>query len=441
MAVPLKYNLRNLLVRWRMTLATTLGIGLVVAVFVMVMALARGLKATYISTGDERNLLVLRRGSTAESSSQIGRDDARRIKYISGIERNERNEPLASAEIVVLINIPRVGTNGAANVLVRGLGPVGLELRPNIHIVEGRMFQKGLNECIVSRKIAERFANCHVGESFVSGRTTWHVVGMFDAHKTAYDSEIWVDADEARDAFKRDFYGSSLFRPANETLARLMVEREDCLKALDDYKQEAGKRLSPLKRLMMWWHREKVERLHARVAELNMQISSSVVGRIEKDRILQVRVLPETDYYKEQTKQAGPIQFVGGFLATIMSIGAAFSAMNTMYATVGARTREVGTLRVLGFKRRDIYLSFMFESIVLALIGGVLGCLLSLPLNGLATGTFSWTTFAEIAFEFHITPELLAKGMTFALVMGVLGGLLPARLAARKPVLDALRSV
>src|SRR5437867_3467167 len=166
MAVPLKYNLRNLRVRWRMTLATTLGVALVVAVFVMVMALARGLKATYISTGDTRNLLVLRRGSTAESSSQIGRDDARRIKYLTGIQRNERGEPLASAEIVVLINIPRVGTNGTANVLVRGIGPVGIELRPNIHVAEGRMFEKGLFECVVSRKIAERFANCRVGESF-----------------------------------------------------------------------------------------------------------------------------------------------------------------------------------------------------------------------------------------------------------------------------------
>jgi len=388
MAVPIKYNLRNLLVRWRMTLATTLGIALVVAVFVMVMALARGLNATYISTGDERNLLVLRRGSTAESSSQISREDALRIKYVSGISRTKRNVPLASAEIVVLINIPRIGTNGNANVVVRGLGPVGLELRPDIHLVQGRMFQKGLNECILSRKIAERFASCRVGESFVSGRTTWHVVGMFDAHKTAYDSEIWVDADEARDAFKRDFYGSVLLRPVADA---------------------------------------------ASVAALT--------NRLEHDRTLQVRTLAETDYYKEQTKQATPIQFVGGFLATIMSIGAAFSAMNTMYATVGARTREIGTLRVLGFNRRDIYLSFMSESIVLALLGGMLGCLLSLPLNGVATGTFSWTTFAEIAFEFRITPELLAKGMMFAIVMGVLGGLLPARLAARKPVLDALRSV
>ncbi len=387
MSIPLKYNLRNLRVRWRSTLATTLGIALVVAVFVMVMSLAKGLSSTYISTGDARNILVLRKGSTAESSSQIGLEDTRRMKYLDGIARNERNEPFASAEIVVLINMDRLGGNGSANVLVRGIGPVGLELRPNIKIVEGRMFQKGLHECIVSHKIADRFANCRVGQSFHSGKTEWHVVGMFDAQRTAYESEIWVDADEARDVFNRSFYGSMLIRP-----------------------------VSP-------------------------QAGAMLKARMEGDPQLQVRVLPETEYYKEQTKQAGPIQFLGNFLAVIMSIGAAFSAMNTMYAAVGARTREIGTLRVLGFRPRDIYVSFLIESVMIALIGGLLGCAISFLLHGRATGTFSWTTFAEVAFEFRITPDLLLEGMTFALVMGVLGGLLPARLAARKPVLDALRAV
>jgi ABC-type lipoprotein release transport system permease subunit len=262
-------------------------------------------------------------------------------------------------------------------------------LRPNIRITEGRMFRSGLHECIVSRRIAERFANCRIGESFRAGKFHWKVVGIFDAQKTAYESEIWVDADEARDAFNRDFYGSVLLRPVAMDAAAV----------------------------------------------------GALTNRMERDKQLQVAALPETLYYKEQTKTAGPIQFVGSFLATIMSIGAAFSAMNTMYAAVGARTREIGTLRVLGFRRRDIYLSFLLESILLAVLGGALGCVLSLPLNGIATGTFSWTTFAEVAFEFRITGELLAKGIAFALAMGVLGGLLPARLAARKPVLDALRAV
>lgn len=387
MALPLAYNLRNLRVRWRLTIATVLGIALVVAVFVMVMALARGLKQTLVSTGDARNLLVIRRGSTAESSSQVGRDEMRIIRYLDGIERDAAGAPMMSPEIIVLIYLDRLQGDGGANVIVRGMGPMGMALRPAVRLVEGRMFRPGLNECIVSRKIADRFANCRVGEQFRSGRTEWKVVGIFDAARTAYESEIWLDADEARDVFKRNFYGSALLRPRDPAAAEQLVRR------------------------------------------------------MESDKNLQVRVMPETEYYKEQTKTAGPIQFMGGFLATIMSIGAAFSAMNTMYAAVGARTREVGTLRVLGFKRRAIYLSFLIESILLALVGGALGCLLALPLNGVATGSFSWTTFAEIAFEFRITGELLLKGMLFALVVGAVGGLLPARLAARRPVLDALRAV
>lgn len=387
MSVPLRYNLRNLRVRWRLTLATMLGIALVVAVFIMVMALARGLKATYVSTGDPRNLLVLRKGSTAESSSQITRNEVRLIKYLDGIARDASGEPLASAEILVLINLDRIDRSGTANVLVRGIGPVGLRLRTRIHMVQGRMFQPGLHECVVSRKLASRFAGCRVGEQFRSGRTLWRVVGIFEAAKTAHESEIWVDADEARDVFKRNFYGSILIRPVEDSAA-----------------------------------------------------VASMIKRMEADKELSIRVLPEVEYYREQTKTATPIQWLGGVLAVVMSIGAAFSAMNTMYAAVSARTREIGTLRVLGFRRRHIYLSFLLESVILSLLGGAVGCLFSLPLNGMATGTMSFTTFSEVAFEFQITPELLAKGMAFALVMGVLGGLLPARMAARKPVLDALRS-
>ena len=387
MALPISYSLRNIRVRWRMTLATVLGIGLVVAVFIMVMALARGLKNTLVSTGDERNLLVLRQGSTAESSSQITREQMRLLKYQEGIQRDAAGNPVISPEIIVLIYLDRADGQGGANVLVRGLGPMGLSLRPGCRLSEGRMFEPGLNECIVSRRIADRFAHCRVGDSFRSGRTAWKVVGIFDAERTSYESEIWVDADEARDVFKRNFYGSALLRPVDA---------------------DAGRRL---------------------------------IARLEKDRNLEVRVLPETQYYREQTQMAGPIQFMGGFLAAIMSIGAAFSAMNTMYAAVGARIREIGTLRVLGFRRRGIYAAVMIESILLALVGGALGCALALPIHGLSTGTIGWNTFSEIAFEFRITGELMVKGLLFALAMGVLGGLLPARMAARMKILDALRAI
>lgn len=386
MAIPVKYNLRNLRVRWRSTIATLLGVALVVAVFVLVMSLNRGMRATYLNTGDDRNLLVLRKGATAESSSQIGQADARRIRYTPGIARTAAAQPVASAEIIVLILLDRVN-GGSANVQVRGIGPIGLELRPHVRVTEGRLFQPGRRECVVSRKIAGRFANCQVGQSFRSGKTVWHVVGIFDAPRTAYESEIWVDADKAREVFHRDFYGSLLVRPMDAAAA------------------------------------------------------TALTTRLHNDKALNVKVVTERAYYEEQTKSAGLFQFLAAFLAIIMSIGAAFSAMNTMYAAVGTRTREIGTLRVLGFKRREIYGAILLESVLLALGGGLLGCLLALPMNGLATGTMSQTTFAEVAFEFRVTRELLGWGMLFALVMGVLGGLLPARWAARKPVLDALRAV
>lgn len=389
MQIPFKYNWRNLRVRWRSSVATMVGIALVVAVFVMVMALARGLRATYLSTGDARNLLVVRRGSMAESSSQVTFDEVRRVKYLDGIARNERGEPIASAEIIVLITMQRQ-SGGKAHVQVRGLGPMGAELRPGIRIpaspTEGRMFKPGERECIVSRNVARRFANCGLGQKFRSGKNTWTVVGLFDAQRTAYDSEIWVDADEARDAFNRSFYGSVVIRPSDP----------------------------------------------AAVAGL--------IQRIESDAQMRLRVLTETEYYRDQTKTAAPIQAFGAALATIMSIGAAFSAMNMMYAAVGARTREIGTLRVLGFRPSSIYFSFLLESVMVAVLGGVLGCILALPVHGIATGTFNWSTFAEVGFEFRITLGLLGAGMLFALIMGVLGGLLPARMASRQPVLDSLRA-
>ena len=374
MALPLKYNLRNLCVRWRSTLATVLGIGLVVMVFIFVRSLGHGMEATYIRTGDPRNLIVLRKGATAESSSQISRDEARRIQYLTGIARDPQGNPICSAEIIVLIILDRATGDGTANVLVRGIGSMAMQLRPQLRLIEGRMLQPGLHACIVSRRISERFKHCRVGDSFQSGKTTWHVVGIFDARQSAYESEIWVDADEARAAFKRSFYGSVLLRPVDAAAAE------------------------------------------------------SLKQRMLADRLLSVKVMTETAYYEEQTQSAGFLRFLASFLAVIMSIGAGFAAMNTMYAAVGARTREIGTLRVLGFRRRQIYASILFESDLLSLMGGSFGGLVSLFFNLVSTGTLS-ASFAEVAFQFRVTPAMIADGMGFALVMGVLGGLLPARVS------------
>jgi putative ABC transport system permease protein len=385
MNIPLKYSRRSLRVRWRSTLATVFSIALVVAVFILVMALANGLRMTLSSTGDARNLLVIRKGALAESSSQVTVDEVRRTQAMEGIALDREASPLASAEVIVLVTMER-SHRGKAHVQVRGLGRHGVELRPSIQLVEGRWFQPGTRECVVSRSVARRFRGCNLGQEFSSGKHVWRVVGIFDARRTAYDSEIWVDAEEAREAFHRAFYCSVVLRPM------------DGRAALD------------------------------------------LARRVEGDRRMRLRALRETDYYQEQMKTAGPIQVFGLCLSLVMGIGAVFSAMNTMFAAVGSRGRDIGTLRVLGFRRRSIYLSFLLESILLALVGGMIGCLLSLPLQGLATGTFNWRSFAEVAFEFRITGELLAGGLAFAGVIGLVGGLLPARLAAHRPLLDALRT-
>lgn len=387
MAVPLKYNLRNLIVRWRTTLATLLGIALVVAVYVMVESLATGMEHSFVTTGDPRNLLILRKGSTADSNSQIARRQVDQIRYRGGIARDAQNKPLLSAENIILVSLQRAGGRGEANVLIRGVEAPGLALRPQARLVEGRLFRGGLREVIASRRLGERFSDCQMGQSFRVGKHRFKVVGVFDAQKSAYDSEIWMDVNEARSVFDREFYSVVLLRPESP---------------------EAGARLRK---------------------------------SLEDDRQLTARVIPETDYYRDQTRTAGPIKFLGGFLATVMSIGAVFAAMNTMYATIGRRIREVGTLRVLGFRRRSILASFLIESVLLGLIGGAIGCLLALPLNGVATGTINIHSFSEAAFEFRITPALMLKGMVFAFCIGLIGGFLPARAAATIPVLQALKSI
>ncbi len=386
MTAPLSYILRSLRVRWRSTLVTVACIALVVAVFVLVMSLAHGLRAIYIDSGDPRNLLALRKGAMAESSSQISVESVQQTRFLDGIAKNEQGERLVSAEIMVLITLPRA-SGGKAHVQVRGLGPMGLTLRPAVRFAEGRMFTPGKRECIVSRNLSKRYPDLRLGQTFRFGKNAWTVVGVMEASRTAYDSEVWVDADEAREAFNRSFYGSILLRPVNAAAA------------------------------------------------------ASLRQKIESDPRWHLRVLTESEYYLEQTKTAGPIRILGAALAGIMSIGAAFSAMNTMYASVGARSKEIGTLRVLGFRSSAIYRAFFVESLVIAILGGILGCLLSLPMHGIATGTFNWSTFAEVAFEFRITWGLLAAGMLFAIVMGAAGGFFPARMAARRPILDCLHGI
>ena len=387
MALPLKYNFQNVFIRWRATVATILGVALVVAVYILVQSLAAGLEKSSRNTGDPRNLMIVRKGSTAESSSQVTREQLKTFQYLPQIARNEKNEPLISADVLVLISLPRHDGTGEANVTVRGITLIGMQLRPQVTLVEGRWFTPGKREAVVSAKLTQRFANCQIGQQFKTGAHYLTVVGIMSGGNSAFDSEIWMDADEARSIFDRENYSSVLARTVDEAAA------------------------------------------------------AEIIRRIESDKRLPLRVDYEVKYYSEQTRTAMPIKILGNFLATAMSIGAVFAAMNTMYASVGARTREIGTLRVLGFRRRTILTSFIVEGVILASIGGVLGCLLSLPMHGYSTGTISFNSFSEVIFQFRITPLLAAKGILFSILVGIVGSLLPAVRASRLPVISALKAV
>jgi putative ABC transport system permease protein len=303
------------------------------------------------------------------------------------IDHGPNGEPLVSADVLVLVTLPRRQGNGEAHVLFRGISPVGIDLRPQVSLVAGRWFSPGNREVVVSQRLAARFAHFDLEAKFKIASKELTVVGFMDGKSSAFDSEAWMDADEVRSLFNREQYSSVLARVSNPAAAE------------------------------------------------------ELIARIEADKRLALRADSELKYYSAQTMTALPIKILGNFLAIAMSVGAIFAAMNTLYASVGARTREIGTLRVLGFRRRTILLSFLVEGAFLALVGGVLGCLLSLPLHGYSTATISLESFSESVFQFRITPMLAFKGLCFSVVVGVLGSLLPAVRAARLPVIAALKAV
>ena len=387
MAIPLKYNLRNLIVRRVSTLMTIGTIALVVAVFVALMSLANGLNSSLVETGSPENVVILRDGAQTEMQSFVTKEAFQVIQTIPGIARDTQGKPIASGEVVVLINLLRRGDISASNVTVRGVSETGVTLRPHLKLVGGRMFRPDVGEAIVSRKIADRFQGVSLGDELQLGRRKFAVVGIFDAGGTGFDSEIWSDVVGVSDAFDRASYSSVLIRAEN-------VATRDQL-----------------------------------------------VSRIEAEQRLKLESKPELAYYEEQTSASGPIRGLGIFVAIIMGIGACFGGMNTMYASVAYRTREIGTLRALGFSKASILTSFVIESMILSLVGGLIGCLLALPVNGIATGTMNFRTFSEVAFSFRITPDLLLSALIFSLLLGFIGGLLPSRLAARMPITKALREI
>jgi putative ABC transport system permease protein len=386
MALPLKYNFRNITVRKSSTLATAFTIGLTVGVFLMVMALARGIDLTLSSSGEPLNLIVLREGSTAELNSSVSRENLNDLMYLDGVER-EGEQPLAAPESITLIYKPRKGMSQGSNVTIRGVGPMSSKLRSGFKTVAGRMFQPGLTEAIVSKRISERFQGLDVGDKFRVQATDYTVVGLFDASGKAFESEIWVDVNSLASATKRETFSSALLRAKDQTTLEALTKR------------------------------------------------------ISDDQRLHLKAVSERLFYEDQQGAvSGVLKGLAVFISFIMAVGAGFAGMNTMYAAVARRTKEIGTLRVLGFSRRSILTAFVLESVVIAAIGAGIGIVLALPLNFVSTGTANFVTFSEIAFNFRVTPDLMLWGLIFGLGIGFLGSLLPSIRASRFRIVDALRA-
>jgi putative ABC transport system permease protein len=386
MALPFSYNVRNLVVRWRVTTLAVGAIGLVVAVLVVLVAMASGFRLALQATGSTENAVLTQRGSTGELTSGLSLDNARAVMVDARVARDERGGPLASPEVFVVASLPRK-SGPVANVSLRGVTEAAFRVRQGVTIVSGRRFNRGLNELIVGRKVLDRYAGVSLGSTLRIQRRDWIITGVFAANGGGFESEIWGDLDVIAPAFQR--------RGGYQSVT------------------------------------------------LRLQTPSEVVAfndELSKNPRMQVQLVQERQYYDDQSSQvSAPLLALAAFVAIVMGVGAVFGAMNTMYAIVAARTREIGTLRALGFSRGSILASFVIESTLLALGGGVLGCLLALPANGLSSAA-GGANFAEVSFAFRVTPLAIGVGLGLALVIGLAGGLLPAWRASRLPITAALRS-
>lgn len=389
MAIPVVYNLRSVKARWLSAVVAVFGIAGTVGVFVAMMSLARGFQATLVSSGSASNALVLRAGAGSEMSGSVSLDQTRIIEDAPGVARSA-DGPLVTPEVVVVAAFPLRSSGTDANVQVRGVSPKALQVRNNVKITRGRFFQPGLAELVVGRNVSGAYAGLDLGDSVKFGGGTWTVVGVFDAGGSAFDSEVWCDARVLNQVYHRP---DNVFQSVT---ARLISP--DALQQFKD--------------------------------------------ALSADPRMNVDVSSEVDYYAKQSSVLTQvIQVLGGFIAIIMGVGAIFGALNTMYSAVAERGREIATMRALGFAAGSIVVSFMIEALLIAAAGGALGCLAVLPVNGFTTGTLNFQTFSHLAFAFKITPGLLAVGIGFALIMGLVGGLPPAIRAARRPVASALRGL
>ncbi|MGE5093715.1 MAG: ABC transporter permease [Betaproteobacteria bacterium] len=387
MKVPLSYIVRNLWTRRLTTSLTAMGMGLVVFVFAAVLMLDAGLRQTLVSTGSFDNALLMRQGSQTEIQSILMRDQASLVETMPEVARGADGAPLASREIVALIAIPKRGSDKPANVVVRGMAPAGVALRPQVHLTHGRMFRPGTSEIVAGSGVVGSFEGVNLGEHLRFAGREWLVVGLFEGGSSGFDSEVWGDAEQMVQAFRRMTFSSMLVR-------------------LRD--------------------RGEFEALRNRIAT---------------DQRLTLEVKPEPVFYEEQSKSLSQfISILGITLSIIFSIGAMIGAMITMYAAVSNRTAEIGTLRALGFRRSSILAAFLLESILLALIGGVVGLVLASFLQAFTVTTMNFQSFSQLAFGFHLTPGIVGSTLAFSVIMGVVGGFLPSVRAARLEIVDALRA-
>jgi len=386
MAIPLKYNVGNLAARRGSMLLTILGIGVINAVMLSMLALFHGVSKTTVASGSPTDLIVLRESAETELSSWVTREAYEIIRTLPGVAQDANGQPLVSPELVILFKIPRRDSGQGSNVTVRGLTAAGLAMRAP-KMIEGRMFRPGTSEVVVARRIRDRFASTSVGDAFHFGATDYRVAGVFDGGGTAFDSEIWADEGFLASSRKRNAYSSVLARPAGAAASKQIVET------------------------------------------------------IRNDNRLKLQVKTERTYYEEQSSGLFGIILLVGFVTLFMIVGAVLGTMNTMFSAVASRTRELATMRALGFKRRAIVMSVVLESALISLLGGIAGVLLALPVNGISTGTTNFRTFSEIAFNFQVNGSVAAIGMIVAVVAGVAGGMLPAISAARMPITKGLREI
>jgi putative ABC transport system permease protein len=390
MGLPLVYNIESVRQRWATTIVAVIGIAGSVSVCIAVLALASGFRAALVSSGSPDNAMVRRNGATSEMDSVVTLDQVRALEDAPEVEK-EAGVPLVSPEIVVVANLPLRSSGTDANVQIRGVNAErALKVHRGIRMREGRFIQPAMFEVVVGKHAALSYSGMSLGEKIRLGGTEWTIVGVMDAGGSSFDSEVWCD--------------SSLLAPV--------------------------------------YHRPREIFQSTTVRLTSQDMLSSLASKAEGDPRLQVQVERETDYYARASERfESLVRKLGSLVAAVMAIGAIFAALNTMYSAVAERGREIATIRALGFGQGAVVVSFLFEALLIAFTGGVIGALCALPLNGLTTGTMNWQTFSHLSFAFRVTPNLLGLGLVFALVMGILGGLPPALRAARLPITVALRDL